>query len=176
MLLRRASSKRFARSLRLRFWNVSVSTWSWKSNAHKSARDLLFSGGKFYLKMKKTHTWSESLIFSNSSSRDFFCCSWAIFRSFKRHNILLSQTEEYAQEKFLKVLLTLYCPCMLLLQSVQSVIVGCLHLCQGCLMILCHLLKLQRKCWNIFQFCFQQKVLHFQFSCQIIKILSKWRH
>lgn len=28
VLLRRASSKRLARSLRLRFWNVSVSTWS----------------------------------------------------------------------------------------------------------------------------------------------------
>lgn len=31
VLLRRASSKRLARSLRLRFWNVSVSTWSWWS-------------------------------------------------------------------------------------------------------------------------------------------------
>lgn len=41
VLLRRASSKRLALSLKLQFWNVSVSTWSWtRQHKHHAKTDL----------------------------------------------------------------------------------------------------------------------------------------
>lgn len=99
-----------------------------------------------YLNKKQHFTCRDSLIFSNSSSKDFVCCSWAIFRSDTWSGwVSLSfpcSSGKNKRQKYSQTL-TLDCSGMLLLQGGQSVAVSGLHLHQRGLMVLLYLLHLQ---------------------------------